>query len=1617
MCDAPTGDSGLGNRKNFSMGKGPALVYHVNLRKRPIAAQRLSDNLHALNVHDAIVSINETTKFISNIETFNPPLFSQCSGRETRAAVYIKGDRFKGILVAHLSTPDVAVVDITSSNLNFVLISAYLPPNKDYKRALEELEIALRNIAPDKKILVCSDTNSRSTFWGDRETNDRGRMFEHFLAINETTILNSKGTVTFENKNGESVIDLILANSNLLNNHPTVKVLTETLTSSDHRMLEINIETENLARENNVKPTTRKYQTKKTNVTVFNENLEAFSPIIDDTNFEVSSPEEADLAVKRLNEYLERVCESAIPPLKPAAKKRTNSNEEIENLTKAEEKLNDRYHKLKDINPFEAERVRKELNETTKRKSDEIAKHRRESMNRQFKSADPREAYKIHKAFKARMDRGCPSTIEDLNGNMTKDSHETTKRLFEHSFPNKKHPKLQKKINNQDSRQPVLITVDEVSSIVNKMANNKAPGPDGFTPEIIKRALPKIVTPLTQLYNSLLKIGYFPDCWKEGFAIFIPKGKPDKKIKTVKDFRPITLLNVLAKIFESLLTIRINKYLHSNKKMNKNQNGFNKQKSTINSLNSLRNFILRNRKKRRSTIAIFLDISGAFDNACWQLIVESLKNKDCPVYLTNLIISYFQNRTVTTNSHSSKLKKNLTQGAPQGSCCGPSLWNILLDNIFEIAGIKEKLNLDNFYIKAFADDVCIAFAVDDFIRCDENLKAFEKMISSTLDSIHRWGKENYLDFNVKKTQAVFFKASRFSVPPKIFMNKEEIPLSKSAKYLGIWFDEDLTFEEHGLKTIDKCKKIFNIVRGYCGRTWGLDPNLTRLIYRTIVIPVLTYGSSTWYPALRDNSLCKKLRTLQYYGTKSITKSYRTASIVSTSLLSNTLPLEAEVFMRAQIELARETGAIQADILGNALLRSDNYKPDYLFDDLLDVFEDKENLITIEDADNFVFGSPDDPWIEPRIRWADLPIGSNKMPIKIESDYMETTSDFFIFTDGSSRIDFGTGCSFIVKTNTETIESILFPMNPFCTNFQSEEFAIYRSLDWALKNLDVTNKKLTICTDSLSALQKLKKNENDTLLPFLINDALKKLARFECEVVFAKVPAHQEERLAELDENARERFFIIGNIEADHLAKVASFLSQNHEQLEIELPFNFVSLSTVKRYIRNQMKLSWLTRAFDPKFKDDRAELNNWIKNFIPNARFVTERLVILCDYFTTQVVIGHGCFMVYFKRFKLAKSDKCILCKDKVDTPEHVLFDCVGKYRETLKKMKIFKATDLYKVLSSEENIVAFKELCKLVVAERSELINSSSEMLNNINGPKKGEVGNTSEDKKPKDNRILFSQQEFEKKENEETNSRVKETTIGKTRPKSGGYTPVKAKPVDQNEVYDISIKHKVSSSNWLGDEHIYEFTKKIQTALNKFNHLIMPSTIYLNLDGSRRQTAGFLRNYVSTYTKNILVIIHDSGNHWISGAVNLDSKTIAIFDSMRKLNHSEHFAKLFAIASLALTCLGRSCKIEEFNFYLAFDNPKQENSNDCGLFTARTIKSILEGDSRKFSIKTGEYRKELVEILDNETQVREPPASNISSFEIDIQMTCDALWNQIASLKPIPAHMSFSDLVEKFF
>lgn len=84
--------------------------------------------------------------------------------------------------------------------------------------------------------------------------------------------------------------------------------------------------------------------------------------------------------------------------------------------------------------------------------------------------------------------------------------------------------------------------------------------------------------------------------------------------------------------------------------------------------------------EHRYVLGLFLDISGAFDNAWWPGILYYLRSHGCPSGLMIVLQSYLKDRRVDFEWEGARVEKSLTKGSPQGSILGPLLWNIMFDS-------------------------------------------------------------------------------------------------------------------------------------------------------------------------------------------------------------------------------------------------------------------------------------------------------------------------------------------------------------------------------------------------------------------------------------------------------------------------------------------------------------------------------------------------------------------------------------------------------------------------------------------------------------------------------------------------------------------------------------------------------------------------------------------------------------------------------------------------------------------------------------------------------------------------------------------------------------------------
>jgi hypothetical protein len=145
------------------------------------------------------------------------------------------------------------------------------------------------------------------------------------------------------------------------------------------------------------------------------------------------------------------------------------------------------------------------------------------------------------------------------------------------------------------------------------------------------------------VYEACLKEGKFTKIWKRADVIILKKGD-DKDPTKPKSYRPICLLDNLGKVLERIICSRLATHREATG-LNPNQYGFRKGKSTEDAINQV--IRIANEARARYVIALFIDISGAFNNLWWPTLFGELRDMNCPKYIYNILRSYCQDRYCT----------------------------------------------------------------------------------------------------------------------------------------------------------------------------------------------------------------------------------------------------------------------------------------------------------------------------------------------------------------------------------------------------------------------------------------------------------------------------------------------------------------------------------------------------------------------------------------------------------------------------------------------------------------------------------------------------------------------------------------------------------------------------------------------------------------------------------------------------------------------------------------------------------------------------------------------------------------------------------------------------------
>ena len=194
------------------------------------------------------------------------------------------------------------------------------------------------------------------------------------------------------------------------------------------------------------------------------------------------------------------------------------------------------------------------------------------------------------------------------------------------------------------------ITVDITSRIIDSLKPKTSTGVDCISNKLLKFVKNAISEPLTIIINQMLNTGVFPDLLKISKVIPIYKKEDDTMFS---NYRPISLLPSISKIFEKVILEQLATYLDRNNLIHKHQYGFRKNHSTEYASLHIVDYLNYELDKNRTPTNIYLDLSKAFDSLYHDILLNKLQHYSLCDVAQDLLKSYLTNRKqfVQFNEH------------------------------------------------------------------------------------------------------------------------------------------------------------------------------------------------------------------------------------------------------------------------------------------------------------------------------------------------------------------------------------------------------------------------------------------------------------------------------------------------------------------------------------------------------------------------------------------------------------------------------------------------------------------------------------------------------------------------------------------------------------------------------------------------------------------------------------------------------------------------------------------------------------------------------------------------------------------------------------------------------
>ena len=303
----------------------------------------------------------------------------------------------------------------------------------------------------------------------------------------------------------------------------------------------------------------------------------------------------------------------------------------------------------------------------------------------------------------------------------------------------------------------------------------------------------------------------------------------DGDISNIKNFRPISVLPFISKIFEKLMLARLVRYLDLNNVLNNRQFGFRHDLGTSDALIDFLTKIYDAFNANEYTLCAFIDFKKAFDTVPHDILICKLNHYGVRGNILKWFKSYLSDRKmfIEFNGVSSSLC-DVTFGVPQGTVLGPFLFIIYINDILNSTTVLRFL--------LYADDTTIFYS-------GKSLNDLFNVFNREIELFNIWTKANKILLNLDKTKYMIFSNKNSKEPDRscVLIDGNLIERVGNYKYLGIIIDNKLIFRDHCEYLKSKLSRVLGILK----YLRFLPRRILLLLYNTLAYPLFLYGILIW----------------------------------------------------------------------------------------------------------------------------------------------------------------------------------------------------------------------------------------------------------------------------------------------------------------------------------------------------------------------------------------------------------------------------------------------------------------------------------------------------------------------------------------------------------------------------------------------------------------------------------------------------------------------------------------------------------------------------------------------------------------------------------------------------